>query len=77
MIDQIDLIEDYAGVEDVESRIFHGPSEDHVLQVLKTVSLVNFLPHAFISERYRLSKLCLVSKEVTVRSFVVGKFGIV
>jgi hypothetical protein len=61
MGDDVDLVEDDTGVEDVEGGIVEGAGKDDVFQKLEAVGVVDFALYANISDWNGLVKVgCLV-----------------
>ncbi len=77
MIDDINLVKEYAGVEDVERGIVDSPGEDNIFEELQPVSMVNLLLDCLIPNRYRLVEMCRSSEELPVVGLVSWKFWVV
>lgn len=77
MGDDVNLIEDNAGVEDVECRVIQGACKDDVFKKLKSVGMVDFPLNGDVAHYYRLMELGSVMEEVTVVGFVSREIWVI
>lgn len=75
--DDVDLIEEDTGVDDVESGVIDGPGEDHVLEELEAVSVVNFALNYRVADGDRLMEMRLGLQKFSVVCFVVRKVRVI
>ena len=77
MIDDVNLVEEDARVEDVEGRVIDGSREYDVFQELQAVGMVDLPLDGFVSDVDRLVVAGCLAEEIAVIGFVGGKLGVV
>jgi hypothetical protein len=75
--DDVNLVEDNTGVEDVECGVIQSACEDDVFEELKSVGVVDFPLNGDVAHDYRLMELGSVMKEVAVVSFVSWEIWVI
>jgi len=77
VIDNVNLVEDDARVQNIERRIIERASKYNILEELEAVSMVDLLPDKVISYWNRLVEVCVDVEEFTVVGLVCGKLRII
>lgn len=77
MIDNVNLVEDDARVQNIESRIIERTCEYDILEELEAVGMVDLLSDKVVSYRNRLVEVCIDVEEFTVVGLVCGKLWII
>ena len=77
MGDDVNLVEEDTGVDDIERRVVNGSCEDNVFQKLESVGVVNLALYADVTDRDRLVEMGLFVQELAIVCFVVGEVGVI
>lgn len=77
VIDDVDLVEDDARVQNIERRIIERASKYNILEELEAVGMVDLLPDQVVSYWNRLMEMCVDVEEFTVVGLVCGKLRII
>ena len=77
MGDNVNLIEDNAGVEDVERGVIQSACKYDVFKKLKSVGVVDLPLNGDVAHYYRLMELSSVVEEVTVVGFVSREIWVI
>lgn len=73
----VDLVENYARVEDVECGVIKCAGEDNVFEELKAVSVVYFALDDWVPDDDGLMEVGVLVKKLAIIGFVVGEFGVI
>lgn len=77
VIDNVNLVEDDAGVQNIERRVVERACQYNVLEELEAIGMVDLLPDKVVSYWNRLMEVCIDVKKFTVIGLVCWKFWIV
>lgn len=75
--DDVDLVEEQQGVENIEGGIVQHPGKDHVLEVMQAVCLVDLCQDYRVFDLDDLLEAICFGKEFAVRSFVLRIFRVI
>jgi hypothetical protein len=77
VLDDVGLVVEDEGVENIEGRVFERAREDDIFEVLKAVGLVDLLSDGGVFDLDGLSEAGGVGDELSMRGFELGEFGVV
>ena len=77
MINDVDLVKEDTGVEDVEGGVVDGSRKYNIFEELQSVRVMYLPLDAFVAYRYGLMVARTLAKEVTIVGLVGGEFRVV
>lgn len=77
MVDDVNLIEDDTGIEDIKCGIVQSACKDDVFEELESVGVVDFPLNGHVAHDYRLMELSSIVEEITVVGFVAWEIWII